>query len=117
MKYTYAYVVTWKAPVTGRETQALEYGADVQTFWGKFAADGKCSEPEMFLFPEGHGMWMVKGEFETLEQLWLTDESQHLLAKGYWLLEDFGYELVRTGEAADQFLVFFADAGKELAFA
>jgi len=33
------------------------------------------------------------------------------------LLEDFGYEFVRTGDAADEFLAFFADVGKELAFA
>lgn len=112
----YAYVVTWKGPVTGREMKALEYGAEVQTYWGKLAAEGKCSEPEMFFFPQGHGMWMIKGEFQTLEELWLTDESQHLLAKGYWLLEDFGYEFARTGDSADQYMVDFADVGKELAF-
>ena len=112
----YAYVVTWKAPVTGREMKALEYGAEVQTFWRKFAAEGKCSEPELFFFPQGHGMWLVKGDFQTLEELWLRDESQHLLAKAFWLLEDFGYDFVRTGDAADQYMTFFADVGKELAF-
>ena len=65
---------------------------------------------------DGHGMWMVKGDFETLERLWMTDEAQHMLIKGRWLLEDFGYEFVRTGDAADQYMTFFADIGKELAF-
>jgi hypothetical protein len=112
----YAYVVTWKGSFPGRENLALEYGYEVHEYWGKLAADGKCSEPEMFIFPDGHGMWMIKGEFETLERLWMTDEAQHLFAKGRWLLDDFGYEFVRTGDAVDQFLAVFADVGKELAF-
>lgn len=112
----YAYVVTWKGAVPGREKFALDYGREVEEYWGKFAADGKCSEPETFFFPDGHGMWMVKGDFETLERLWMTDEAQHMLVKGRWLLEDFGYEFVRTGDAADQYMTFFADVGRELAF-
>ena len=113
----YAYVVTWNGAVPGREMKAIEYGAEVQEYWGKLAAEGQCSEPEMFFFPDGHGMWMVKGEFETLEQLWYTDERQRLVVKGRWLLEDFGYELVQTGNAADQYLAVFADVGRELALA
>ncbi|HEY5663375.1 MAG TPA: hypothetical protein VIS05_04995 [Ilumatobacter sp.] len=111
----YAYVVTWNGPVPGREMKALDYGAEVGEYWGKLAADGKCSEPEMFFFPDGHGMWMVKGDFETLDQLWFAEAAQHLLAKGRWLLEDFGYEFVRTGDSVDQFLMFFAEVGKEMA--
>lgn len=111
----YAYVVTWKGAVVGRENLALDYGLEVAEFWGKYAAEGKCSEPEMFFFPDGHGMWIIKGEFETLESLWMTDKAQHLLVKGRWLLEDFGFEFVRTGDAADQYMTFFADIGKELA--
>ncbi len=56
-----------------------------------------------------------QGEFQTLEQLWFTDRAQHLLTKGSRLLEDFGFEFVRTGDSADQHLAFFADVGKELA--
>ncbi|NNE96656.1 MAG: hypothetical protein HKN24_11575 [Acidimicrobiales bacterium] len=112
----YAYVVTWKSTIPGREQLSLDYGLEVAEYWGKLAADGKCTEPEMFFFPDGHGMWMVKGEFETLQQLWMTDEGQHLLIKGRYLLEDFGYEFARTGDAADQYLMFFAEVGKELAF-
>lgn len=111
----YAYVVTWNGPIQGREMKAIEYGAEVQEYWGKFADEGKCSEPEMFFFPDGHGMWMVKGEFQALEELWYTEEAQHLLAKGNWLLQDFGFEFVRTGDSADEYLMFFADVGKELA--
>jgi hypothetical protein len=113
----YAYVVTWNGPVHGRELQASEYGAEVQEYWGKLAAEGLCSEPEKFFFPDGHAMWMVKGEFETLERLWYADDAQHLLAKGRWLLEEFGFEFVRTGDSADQFLASFAEVGKELALA
>lgn len=110
----YAYVVRWNGAIPGREQLAVEYGLEVTEFWGKLAADGQCTEPEMFFFPDGHGMWMVKGQFETLQQLWMTDEAQRLLVKGRYLLQDFGYELVRTGDAVDQYMILFAEVGKEL---
>jgi len=112
----YAYVVTWTTPVPGREELALEFGLEVAEYWGKFAAEGKCTEPEFFFFPDGHGMWIVKGEFETLEHLWMTDKAQYLLVKGRWLLEEFGYEFVLTGDAAEHYMTRYTEVGKELAF-
>ena len=112
----YAFVVTWKAPYPGREQLALDYGYEVAEYWGKLAAEGKCTEPEMFLFPDGHGMWMVKGEFETLERLWLAEKAQHLLVRGQWLLDGFGYEFVLTGDTVDRYLALYNEVGKEYAF-
>ena len=108
-----ALVATWRTSVPGREKSALDYGLEVNEYWGKLAADGKCSEPEMFFF-SGHAMWMVKGAPDTLGQLYGADATQRLLTKGQLLLEEFASELVKTGNAANEFLLQYAGVGQEL---
>jgi hypothetical protein len=108
-----ALIVTWRTPIPGREKAALDYAVEVNEYWGKLAADGKCSEPEMF-FLSDYGMWMVKGTTDTLWQLYGAEASQRLLRKGQLLLDHFTYELVKTGDAAAGFMLQFADLAKEL---
>jgi hypothetical protein len=103
-----AMVVTWKQPFPGRETKALEYGAEVQAFWHEQAVNGTCSEPELFFGSSGVGMWMVKGDAEALLAVWNSEPSRRLLAKGVLLLGSFGYESMMTGESADQYMGDYA---------
>ena len=65
-----AMVVSWKLPFPGREKEALDYAREVNEYWGKLATEGKCSPPEIF-FSEtgGHGLWIIKGDRDTLETL------------------------------------------------
>lgn len=109
-----AMVVTWKQPFPGRETQALEYGAEVQAFWHEQAVKGTCSEPELFFGGSGVGMWMVKGEADALLGVWNSEASRRLLAKGTLLLGGFGYESMMTGESADQYMGDYAASGGAL---
>jgi hypothetical protein len=109
-----AMIVHWRSPYPGREARALEYGAEVNDYWGKLAAEGKCTSPEMFFSTTGLGTWMVKGDRETLEALAASDASQRLLAKGAFLLEDFGWEFHLTGDAADEYMTRYAAVGSEL---
>ncbi len=109
-----AMVVRWKAPVPGRETKALEYGAEVNDYWGKLAAEGKCTPPETFFGTGGIGLWIVKGEREVLEGLAASEETLRLLAKGALLLEDFGWEYYLTGESADHSMGRYAAVGAEI---
>lgn len=111
-----AMLVTWTGPVTGRERRALEYGVEVQEHWGKLAAEGKCTPPEMFFSPSGRRMWMVKGDRETLSDLVEAEAAQRLLAIGTFVLADFGYELLDTADSADQYLARFSKVGAELGF-
>lgn len=108
-----ALIVTWTVPIAGREKMALDYAVEVNDYWSKLAADGKCSEPEMFFF-SNHGMWMVEGEAGTLRELHEAEQAQQFLTRGQLLLGDFAYELVRTGDAAAQFMLQYAGSAQAL---
>jgi hypothetical protein len=109
-----ALVVTWHAPIAGREKKALDYGVEVNEYWGKLAADGKCTPPEMFFFPDGTGMWMVKGERAALEALFWAPDAQRLNTKGQLLLTDYKWAFGVADHAADEFMLLYAAAAADL---
>jgi len=103
-----AFVTTWKIPFPGREMKALELGAQSGEYWGKQAAEGRCTAPEWFFFPNGTGMWMVKGERRVLEDLVNGDEVRRLLVRGSLLLEDWQYMFVETASGAERLMGQYA---------
>jgi hypothetical protein len=110
-----ALICTWKMPFPGREKLAREFGVENVEFWDKIEAEGKCSEPEWFFFC-GHGMWMAKGDPDTLWQIFQSDEAQRLIAKRNLVLEDIAWEFAKTGDAVTGHLVRYAEVGQELEF-
>jgi hypothetical protein len=110
-----AMVVTWTEPVPGREMVAVEYGAEVTAYWTKQAEAGKCSPPEMFFSERGLGLWMVKGDRDTLLTLHDTDESQNLIMRGQLLLSDFSVDFYTAGAASDAFIARYANMAGALA--
>ncbi|HSN11791.1 MAG TPA: hypothetical protein VLS51_06770 [Propionibacteriaceae bacterium] len=105
-----AMVVTWTHPIPGREAKALEYAAEVARFWGKQAAEGLCSEPEMFFSDRGTSMWIVKGERDVVLRIHDMDEARLLTLKGELLLEEFNVDFFYTGDAAADYMVRFNSA-------
>jgi len=103
-----AIVTIWKIPFPGREMKALEFAAQAAEYWGKQAAEGRCTSPEMFFFPNGVGMWMVKGERQDLEILISGDEARRLLVRGSLLLEDWQFTLAEAGSGAERYLGQYA---------
>ena len=103
-----AFVTTWRVPFPGREQKALELAGESAEFWGKQAAEGRCTAPEWFFFPNGVGMWMVKGERTVLEGLVNSDEARRLLVRGNLFLQDWQYTFAETGSAAEQFMAAYA---------
>jgi hypothetical protein len=103
-------VATWTHPIAGREAKALEYGAEVMAFWGKRAAEGKCSEPELFFSERGTGMWMVKGSRDVLLLIHDTDEARLLSMKGELLLEGFGIDFCYADDAAMDYMARYGTA-------
>ena len=105
-----AMVVTWTHPVPGREDKALAYGAEVTEFWNARAAEGKCSPPELFFSERGTGLWMVKGDRDTLLQIHDADEARLLTLKGELLLEGFSLDFCYAGDAAADYMTRYASA-------
>ncbi len=110
-----ALISTWTRPRDGMLKQALEFSAQVSDWWGQRAAEGKCTQPEMFFsLTRGHGMWMVKGDLDVLHELERRVEVQHLLIKSALLLEGFSYDIEFTGAAADEYVGRVVTAATEL---
>lgn len=109
-----ALIVRWSVPVPGRERRALELAAESNDFWGKQAADGRCTVPEWFFAPDGAGTWIVRGERNVLEVLAFNGQGRTILAKGQLLLQDWTVVLAMTGRGAEQEMATWAAAGEEL---
>lgn len=108
-----ALMVKWSGVIPGREKATAEYALEVAEYWGKAAADGKCSEPEFFVGSGDVVYWMVKGEEDDLRALQMSDDGQRLLIKGEFLLADFTYAYFDTGATAEKFIErYFAIAGE-----
>jgi hypothetical protein len=95
--------------------KALEYAADVAAFWSRQAEAGKCSAPENLFSERGVGLWIVKGDRDTLLAIHDTDEAQNLIMRGQLLLEDFSLDFYTAGDASDAFMARFATMAEALA--
>lgn len=109
-----AFVVTWSSPVPGRERKAIEYFREVNEFYGKLAAEGKCTEPEWFLAPHGHNIWFVKGEYEMFVSLLATPEVQRFIMEGDYLNRDFDYDIDLIG--TEDYIKTFEEVGVKLGY-
>jgi hypothetical protein len=117
MAWNAAIVATFGVPVPGREAKALENFADSQTFFSKLAAAGKCSEPEAFLFWDGGGFMVVKGETpEILFEIVEMDEFRRETATASYTSQDFHFKIAATGERLGQYMANYATVGTELGY-
>jgi hypothetical protein len=113
-----AIISTWGATVRGRETKAVEVFGDLNMFWAKKAADGKCSEPESFFSVDGsHGVFMVKGKLDALQEIWDSEENEILTDKGQLIVEDLKSQFYVTGEGISVSLSRYVQAISELGLA
>ena len=110
-----ALVVSWTGIRTGREALAVDYGREVDDYWGKLAAEGKCSQPKWFWAMSGPSLWIVEGEYETLLMHAGSPEGLKLSMKGPFLAEDFSQELCLAGR--EEMLKPTEELLKEMKFA
>src|SRR5438552_10596879 len=84
-----ALVTTWANAIPGRESKALEVFMDSLGFWGKQAADGKCSNPEVYLAQDGSGgILIVRGRSDALREIAESDDGQKVIAKAQLIVQD-----------------------------
>jgi hypothetical protein len=113
-----ALVSTWGAPVRGREAKSLEVFMEFLGYWGKQAAEGRCSEPEPFFASDGSGgMAIVKGRSDALMELATSDDALRLIEKGQLICEDLKTHWYFTGEEEIKRLTsMFVETGQELGY-
>ena len=104
-----AMFATYLHAFPGREKEALELGMEIAEFYGKLAADGKCTAPEQFMSPgTGKSYWFVKGERGVLHDVMDSDEGKRLFIKSSLLLEGFTVELVLADEEVEEMFTAYA---------
>jgi hypothetical protein len=113
-----AFVTTWGNGIPGREGKGLEVFMDALTFWGKQAADGKCSNPEAFLAEDGSGgILIVRGKSDALREITESDEGLKLTAKAQFIVQDLKSHWYYTGdEEIQRGTQIYAQAGNELGY-
>lgn len=117
MRWNAALVFSYGVPVPGRENAALANFADAQTFFGKLAADDKCSEPEIFHHGYGGGMMIIKAESpEILHEILLMDDGRKLISTASFTSTGFKYEMYNTGEFLMDSMVLYSGIGTELGY-
>ena len=113
-----ALVSTWGASVRGREAKSLEVFMEFLAYWGKQAAEGRCSEPEAFFASDGSGgMAIVRGKSDVLMDVATADEALKLIEKGQLIAEDLKTHWYFTGDEEIQRLTsMFVETGQELGY-
>ncbi|MEN8040395.1 MAG: hypothetical protein ABFR95_02730 [Actinomycetota bacterium] len=117
MKWNAALMVSYGTPIPGREAKAMETFADALTIFGKLAADGECSEPEVFHHLIGGGMMIVKTEtFEMAHEILDLAEVHKLLDTALLTVLNADVEIMITGEKLMSNMTTFTAVGTELTY-
>lgn len=112
-----ALVITFGYPVRGREAKSSEVFTEVLTFFGKQAAEGRCSPPEPFFAADAsNGMIIVRGRSDALAEMSESEEYDKLLSKAQMVVEDLKIHWYLTGEEIERGMRIFAEAGGELGY-
>jgi hypothetical protein len=108
-----AFVVRYTRPTPGREKLAIELGVEIDAYYRKAAADGKCTEPETFVLPSGLSIWFVKGEESDLLELTETEQSKRFYAACALVLDGFSYDIALAGKQSLDFTELYAAVAHE----
>jgi hypothetical protein len=114
-----ALIAMWGTPVPGREAKSLEVFMDFIGYWGKHHADGKCSEPKVYLNQDGsEGVFIVEGQSDALSEIVESEEFEKLTAKGHAIVQNLRSHMYYGGTDAEieRGTRIFAEAGAELGY-
>ena len=112
-----ALVFTWTRPVVGREAMVLELWPETKEFFGKLAADGKCTEIETFFSPSApFNFAIVRGPLVSILEIVDSDAYRILASKYMFVLEDWHYYTYVTGDQTETFIDRYATVGGELGY-
>jgi hypothetical protein len=114
-----AIIATWGDAIPGREAKSLEVFTDFMEFWGKKAADGRVSQPQVFFNQDGsEGVFIVTGKSDALMEIAESEEFEKLTAKGHMIVQDLKSHVYYGGsdEEITRATRIFAEAGSELGY-
>ena len=112
-----ALVFTWTGSVVGREAKVVDLWSESRDFFGKLAADGKCSELEVFFSPSApFNFAMVRGPLTSILEIVDSEAFRGLANKCLFLLEDWHYYTFVIEEETQSFVDLYATVGSDLGY-
>ncbi len=97
-----AIILTWGAPVPGRESRSLKVFGEAFEWWLKQAAAGRCGEPRVFYSSDASGaVFVVEGKSDALHQLMDSDDYAKLTNKATMVVNDLRARMYYGGTAAE----------------
>lgn len=112
-----AMVTTWKTSVPGREKQAIECFMDYLTLMSKQAADGKTSEPEAYFNYDGSGgMGLVRGDSNTLLELWESDDFRDVISRAQLTVQDVRTDMYAAGDTVQNMVGRFNEVATRMGY-
>lgn len=117
MQWNAAILIKYTLPIPGREADAMKLFTDGLTLWGTLAAEGLCSEPEVFHHRDGGGFMFVRTEsIEAADSILERDDVRRIVDIGLFTVQDFHVDLMMTGELLMDNMSFYGVIGSELAY-
>ena len=117
MTWNAALVVSYTTPIPDREAKAMEVFAGAFTVFGTLAADGKCAEPEVFHHLIGGGMMIIKtASIEIAYEILEMDDVRRIVDTAVFTVNDFGIEVMVTGEKLMANMALYTTIGVELGY-
>jgi hypothetical protein len=114
-----AIIATWSTPIPGREAKSIEVFMEFMEFWGKKAADGRVSQPQVFFNQDGsEGVFIVTGKSDALVEIAESEDFEKLTAKGQMIVQDLKSHVYYGGtdDEITRGTRIFAEAGNELGY-
>ena len=109
-----AIVVKFGPPRAGREGLGLQVFAASMEMWERLVAQGRCEPAEVYLFSNGGGMTIAKGEESSLIQLMVDDEFVAMRMRALAICDGLTTELTTTGEGIEPRMTVYAKEMAEL---
>jgi hypothetical protein len=117
MMWNASIVIRFGVPIVGREAKAMETFANAITTFGGLAAEGKCSDVEVFNHLFGGGMMVVKTEsFEDAHEILEMEDVRKIVETAIFTVDDFDVELMVTGQRLMDNMSEYTAIGTELGY-
>lgn len=117
MAWNSAVVLRYGTPVAGREKVAMGNFREALALLGRWAADGKCSEPLVLHHISGGGMIVVLTDSAEASLAMLRDgQVRRHVDMAAFSSSDFSVEMMVTGETLMQEVETYTAVGEELGF-
>jgi hypothetical protein len=107
-----AMVITWGAPVRGREQASLQVFGEAFEYYDDLLKNHRLTNHQPFICTERNGgMWILSGEMAQLDEIRREDEFMRLTTRAQLIVDDFGIStcIGGSGEALNGIMGMFGE--------